>query len=111
MQAEIKNDTQLSQSIHLICIDTSKFIDPDNPASKIYTAIVKAGCPKCEDGTPKTMTELQTYWDLLDTDKLVILAFNPGFTNNRDRDIYSNLFLKNISIFEGSICFISEPRP
>ncbi|UKO98257.1 NACHT C-terminal alpha/beta 1 domain-containing protein [Nostoc sp. UHCC 0870] len=55
LQAVIKNDSQLSQNIHLICIDTSKFIEPDNPANKIYTAIVKAGCPKCSDGTPRTI--------------------------------------------------------
>ncbi|BAY27765.1 hypothetical protein NIES2100_75900 [Calothrix sp. NIES-2100] len=110
-QAAINNDSQLSHNIHLICIDTSKFIDPDNPASKIYTTIVKAGCPKCEDGTPKTMAELQTYWELLETDKRVVLVFYPSATNTTDEVKYSDRFLSDISKFEGAICFMSNPIP
>ncbi|MEA5564966.1 NACHT domain-containing protein [Anabaena sp. UHCC 0399] len=111
LQATTNNDPRLSQNIHLICIDTSKFIDPDNPASKIYTAIFKAGCPKCPDGTPKTMAELQTYWDLLETDKRVVLVFHSGATNNKGEERYSNVFLNAISKFEGKICLISDPIP
>ncbi|BAY16612.1 hypothetical protein NIES21_24420 [Anabaenopsis circularis NIES-21] len=110
LQTAINKDTQLSQNIHLICIDTSKFIAPDNPASKIYTALVKAGCPKCADGTPKTMAELQTYWELLETDKQVVLLFHPGATNTGEAT-YSNAFLNAISKFEGTICLISDPIP
>lgn len=109
LQVAINNDSQLSHNIHLICIDTSKFIDPDNPASKIYTSITKAGCPKCADGTPKTMAELQTYWDLLETDKRVVLVFHPSTTNTIGEATYSNVFLSAISKFEGAICFISNP--
>ncbi|BDI17787.1 hypothetical protein ANSO36C_35890 [Nostoc cf. commune SO-36] len=108
LQAAIDNDAQLSQSIHLICIDTNKFIDPDNPASKIYTKIVKAGCPKCEDGTPKTMADFQSYWELLDTDKCVVLVFHSGSTNTTGGVTYSDVFLNAISKFEGAICFISD---
>ncbi|MDB9380403.1 hypothetical protein, partial [Nodularia sphaerocarpa] len=108
LQAAINNDTQLSQSIHLICIDTSKFINPDNPASKIYTEIVKAGCPKCEDVTPRTMADFQAYWELLDTDKCVVLVFHPGSTYTTDGLTYSDVFLNAISKFEGAICFISD---
>lgn len=111
LQVAINNNSQLSQKIHLIRIDTSKFIDPDNPASKIYTAIVKAGYPKCPNGTPKTMVELQTYWDLLETDKQVVLLFYSGATNTTDGASYSDTFLSTISRFEGKICFISEPMP
>ncbi|MCF4966770.1 HEAT repeat domain-containing protein [Nostoc sp. CMAA1605] len=111
LQTAINNDTQLSQNIHLICIDTSKFIAPDNPASKIYTALVKAGCPKCADGTPKTMAELQTYWELLETDKQVVLLFHPGATQTTGEVTYSNAFLNAISKFEGTICLISDPIP
>jgi HEAT repeat protein/energy-coupling factor transporter ATP-binding protein EcfA2 len=96
----IANDLALSQAIHLICIDCSKFIDRDNPAAKIYTEMVRSGCPKCEDGTPKTMQELQTYWDLLDTDKGVVLVFyqDKGF---------SETFLDALSKFDGAICVIT----
>ncbi|BBD59275.1 hypothetical protein NIES2109_20580 [Nostoc sp. HK-01] len=111
LQTAINNDTQLSQNIHLICIDTSKFIAPDNPASKIYTALVKAGCPKCADGTPKTMAELQTYWELLEADKQVVLLFHPGATQTTGEATYSNVFLNAISKFEGTICLISDPIP
>ncbi len=111
LQSAINDDSQLSQKIHFICIDTSKFIVPDNPASKIYTTIVKAGCPKCEDGTPKTMAELQTYWELLETDKRVVLVFHPSATNTTDEVKYSDRFLSDISKFEGAICFMSNPIP
>ncbi|MBD2452002.1 HEAT repeat domain-containing protein [Nostoc sp. FACHB-152] len=111
LQAAIKNDPQLSQNIHLICIDTSKFIDPDNPASKIYTAIVKAGYLKCPDGTPTTMAELQTYWELLETNKRVVLVFHPGAANTTSEATYSKAFLNAITKFEGAICFISDPIP
>ncbi|MCC5606262.1 HEAT repeat domain-containing protein [Nostoc sp. CHAB 5834] len=113
LQAAINDDSQLCQSIDLICIDTSKFIDPDNPSGKIYTAIVKTGSgyPKCEDGTPKTMMELQTYWELLETDKRVVLVFHSGSTNNMVSVTYSDRFLSDISKFEGAICFMSNPIP
>ncbi|NEU84527.1 hypothetical protein G1O98_37555 [Nostoc sp. UIC10630] len=111
LQAAINKESQLSQNIHLICIDTSKFIDPDNPASRIYTDIVKAGCCKCPDGTPKTMVELQTYWDLLETDKQLVLLFYSSTTNTIGGVTYSNTFLNSISRFEGKICFISDPIP
>ncbi|BAZ29342.1 hypothetical protein NIES4074_17850 [Cylindrospermum sp. NIES-4074] len=102
LQAAINNDRILSQTIHLICIDTSKFIDPNKPASKIYTEIVKAGCPKCEDGTPTTMTELQTYWDLLKTDKRVVLVFYQGMGSQSEQ--LSDRILNNLSKFDKAIC-------
>ncbi|MFS0519117.1 hypothetical protein ACEYW6_31085, partial [Nostoc sp. UIC 10607] len=111
LQTAITKDSQLSQSIHLICIDNSKFIDPDNPASKIYTTIFKAGYPKCADGTPKTMAELQTYWELLETDNKVVLVFHPGTSNTTDAVKYSDAFLNAISKFEGAICLIGDPIP
>lgn len=66
---EIANSPDLASKFKLVCINGSKFIDQDNPAAKIYTEMCKADCPKCEDGTPKSMSELQAYWDLLESDK------------------------------------------
>lgn len=62
--------------------------------------MVGSGWPKCEDGTPKTMQELQTYWDLLNTDKRVVLVFyqHKGF---------SETFLDALSKFDGAICVIT----
>jgi hypothetical protein len=100
IEAAIANDLTLSQTIHLICIDGSKFIDRDNPATKIYTEMVRSGCPKCEDGTPKTMQELQAYWDLLDTDKRVVLVFYEGTG-------FSETFQNALSKFDGALCVIT----
>jgi hypothetical protein len=96
----IANDPALSQIIHLICIGASKFIDRDNPASKIYSQMVRMGCPKCEDGTPKTMQELQAYWDLLESDKRIVLVFYEGSG-------FSETFLNALSKFDGAICVIT----
>jgi hypothetical protein len=103
---QIANNPQLSQTIHLICIDTSKFIDPHNPAAKIYTEMVKGGCSKCEDGTPKTMAELQTYWDLLESDKRVVLVFYEGKGSTSQG--LSQAFLNHLSKFDGAICVINH---
>ncbi|HAX79958.1 MAG TPA: hypothetical protein DCY88_30015 [Cyanobacteria bacterium UBA11372] len=95
-----------NENIKLICIDGSKFIEPDNPAAKIYTVMVKHGCPKCNDGTPKTMPELQSYWDLLETDKHVVLVFyNPDGTALQG---FSDVFLNALSKFDGAVCVVTE---
>ncbi len=115
LSAAIANDSTLSQTIHLICIDGSKFIDRDNPAAKIYAQMVKSGCPKCEDGTPKTMPEFQTYWDLLQSDKLVVLVFYEGTPRNfpsvsggtKGGVGFSESFLDALSKFDGAICVIT----
>jgi hypothetical protein len=107
LQSAIANDLQLSQTIHLICIDGSKFIERDRPAAKIYVEMVKRGCPKCNDGTPKTMAELQIYWDLLEIefDKRVVLVFYASSINP-----YSEAFLTVLSKFGREICVITEQR-
>ncbi len=107
LSATIANDPTLNQATRLICIDGSKFIDRDNPASKIYAEMVKGGCPKCEAGIPKTMLELQTYWDLLESDKRVILVFyfDPADTALPK---FSDIFLDTLSKFDGVICVVSE---
>jgi HEAT repeat protein len=115
LAAAIANDPALSQNIHLICIDGSKFIDRDNPAAKIYAQMVKSGCPKCEDGTPKTMPEFQTYWDLLQSDKRVVLVFYEGTPPNlpfvsggsKGGGGFSESFLDALSKVDGAICVIT----
>ncbi|HEY9671791.1 MAG TPA: HEAT repeat domain-containing protein, partial [Waterburya sp.] len=113
LRAAIANDPALSHTIQLICIDGSKFIDRNNPAAKIYAQMVKAGCHKCEDGTPKTMPELQIYWDLLDTDKRVVLVFYEGISPSLVQEGiqegvgFSETFLNALSKFDGAICIIT----
>jgi hypothetical protein len=117
LQSAIAN-AQLSQISHLVCIDTSKFIDPDNPAAKIYVEMVKQGCSKSDDGTPKTMQDLQVYWDLLtiesdseallrSADRTIVLMFyqNPAAEATES---FSPTFLTNLSKFEGAICVVTD---
>jgi HEAT repeat protein len=105
---EINNQTELSNQIQLLCIDSKNFINPDNPAAKIYTQMLKQGCPKSEDGTPKTMADLQTYWDLLlvDSEKSFILVFY----NSRGEEAigFSETFVNDLSKFDGNIAIVSE---
>jgi hypothetical protein len=58
LRAQVANDLELRESVREICIDGYKFMVRDNPAAKIYTEMVRAGCPRCEDGTPRTMVDL-----------------------------------------------------
>ena len=105
---EINNQAELSNQIQLLCIDCKNFINPDNPAAKIYTEMLKQSCPKSEDGTPKTMADLQTYWDLLlvDSEKSFILVFY----NSRGEEAtgFSETFVKDLSKFDGNIAIVSE---
>jgi len=105
---EINNQAELSNQIQLLCIDSKNFINPDNPAAKIYTDMLKQSCPKSEDGTPKTMADLQTYWDLLlmDSDKSFILVFY----NSRGEEAtgFNETFVNDLSKFDGNIAIVSE---
>jgi HEAT repeat protein/energy-coupling factor transporter ATP-binding protein EcfA2 len=109
LQSTITNDSQLSKIIHLVCIDTSKFIEPDNAAAKIYAEMVKQGCPKSEDCTPKTMQDLQVYWDLLtiESDRTIVLIFYQN-GSAEPRESFSPTFLTNLSKFEGAICVVTD---
>jgi HEAT repeat protein len=110
LQSAIANDPQLSQIIYLICIDTSKFIESDNPAAKkIYVEMVKQGCSKSDDGIPKTMQDLQVYWDLLtiESDRTIVLMFYQN-GSAEPRESFSPTFLTNLSKFEGAICVVTD---
>lgn len=99
----IANNSQLADYVKIICIDGSKFIDPDNPAAKIYTEMVKNGCSKSDDcSIPKTMLELQAYWDLLtiDSDKHIVLVLFG------EQEL-SYTFLDTLSKFDGAICVVT----
>jgi HEAT repeat protein len=105
---EINNQAELSNQMQLLSIDGKNFINPDNPAAKIYTQMLKQGCPKSEDGTPKTMADLQTYWDflLMDSEKSFILVFY----NSRGEEAtgFSETFVNDLSKFDGNIAIVSE---
>jgi len=55
-------ETNLHQTLQLLCIDGSKFDNRDNPAADIYLQLVKKHhCSKSTEGTPHTLTELKIY--------------------------------------------------
>jgi hypothetical protein len=78
--------------------------------------MVKRGCPKYDEGTPKTMAELQIYWDLLEIefDKRVVLVFYASSTDTTPDEgtampcPYSSAFLTVLSKFGREICVITE---
>jgi HEAT repeat protein/energy-coupling factor transporter ATP-binding protein EcfA2 len=107
LNSAISNDSQLRDSVKLICIDGSKFIEPDNPSGKIYSEMVKQGCSKSDDGTPKTMPDLQSYWDLLDSEKQIVLVLYENPKGSEPKD-FSKCFLDAISKFDGLICIVSS---
>jgi HEAT repeat protein len=105
LQSAIANDPQLSQIIHLICIDRSQFIEPDRPAAEIYDQMLDQNCPEC-DSVPETMPALKLYWNSLNrnSDKRVVLVFYASSTNP-----YSEAFLTALSKFKGDICVVTSP--
>ncbi|MEG3941351.1 NACHT domain-containing protein [Microcoleus sp. S36b_A3] len=105
-------ETNLHQTLQLLCIDGSKFIDSDNPATDIYLQLVKKHhCPKSTEGTPRTLAELKIYWQLLDWDKHPILIFYEDPTSPATRG-FSPIFLDALTRFDGTICLITDtPHP
>ncbi|MCT7986296.1 hypothetical protein NG796_23780 [Laspinema sp. A4] len=101
----------LSSSLQLIYIDGSKFIDKDNPAAKIYNEMRRTNCPKSADGTPKTMADLQSYWDelTLESEQPIILVFYETLTAP-EMSGFSERFLTDLSKFDGAICVVTEAR-
>jgi hypothetical protein len=71
--------------------------------------MVKQGCSKSDDAIPKTMQDLQVYWDLLtmESDCTIVLVFyqNPAA---EARENFSPTFLTNLSKFEGAICVVTD---
>jgi hypothetical protein len=106
LQSAIANDPQLSQIIHLICIDGSQFIEPDRPATEIYDQMLDQHCPECST-VPDTMPALKLYWNSLrrNSDKQPVLVFYASST-----EPYSEAFLTVLSKFGREICVITEQR-
>jgi hypothetical protein len=106
LQSAIANDPQLSQIIHLICIDGSNFIERDRPAAEIYDQMLDQNCREW-DRVLETMPALKLYWNFLKrkSDKRPVLVFYASST-----DPYSEAFLKDLSKFGKAICVITEQR-
>jgi HEAT repeat protein len=108
-KSPLKIDNQFD--VHVILINNSNFIDPDNPALDIYVQMVKQNCPKCSESRPKTMQELNTYWqlDINIEDKPLFLLFYQKPKNGKLSG-WSDRFLQDLDKFQGNIGIISfEP--
>lgn len=106
-------DTQLIESLQLICIDTSKFIDSDNPALDIYGQFLDKNFPQRPNGEPETLPQLKSYWNQLrrDSDKHPILIFYQDPTSPAAQGL-SPTFLNALTRFDGTICLIADtPHP
>ncbi|MBE9145901.1 NACHT C-terminal alpha/beta 1 domain-containing protein [Planktothrix mougeotii] len=104
----IQTEPNLNASILPILIDSNTFIDPDNPSSKIYTEMVKGGCLTYAEGTPKTMIELQAYWDLLKSDRTVVLVFYDSQSLSENPQKFSEIFINQLKTFAGAIALITN---
>ncbi|WP_293336684.1 HEAT repeat domain-containing protein [Microcoleus sp. CAWBG58] len=106
-------DTQLIESVQLICIDTSKFIDSDNPALDIYGQFLDKNFPQHPNREPEKLAQLKSYWNQLcrDSDKHLILIFYEGPTSPAAQGL-SPTFLNALTRFDGTICLIADtPHP
>ncbi|WP_293352955.1 HEAT repeat domain-containing protein [Microcoleus sp. CAWBG51] len=106
-------ETQLIESLQLICIDTSKFIDSDNPALDIYGQFLDKNFPQRPNSEPETLPQLKSYWNQLrrDSDKHLILIFYESPTSAATQG-FSPTFLNALTRFDGTICLIADtPHP
>ena len=106
-------DTQLIESLQLICIDTSKFIDSDNPALDIYGQFLDINFPQHPNREPETLAQLKFYWNQLcrDSDKHLILIFYESPTSPAAEGL-NPTFLNALTRFGGTICLIADtPHP
>lgn len=108
LRATFDRNPDLKDAVQLIYIDGSKFMKPDNPADYIYARIVRHGCPKRADGIPKTMDDLQVYWEMLpmESDRRVFLVFYEDPIAPPQG--FSETFLKDLLTFDQAFCVISS---
>ncbi len=100
LSGKLATEPHLKDSIKVICISSSQFSNPDNPALDIYIEMVEQGCPKCADGKPKTMQELKAYWKLDASEgenRTLILLFCE--TPSEAAQGFSEKFLSELSKF------------
>jgi len=105
--------TNLDRTFQILCIDTSKFIDPNNPAPDIYEQFLDQNCPERPNGEPETLSQLKSYWNQLrrHSHKHPILIFYEDPTSPAARG-FSPTFLDALTRFEGTICLITDtPHP
>ena len=107
LHAAINNDPHLREKVQPICIDGSKFENPDNPASEIYAEMVMQGFPERQNGEPETMQALKVYCQLKCQDGFLIFYED---TSGEILQGFSPTFLSSLSKFVNArrICVVSE---
>ncbi|MBD1921382.1 HEAT repeat domain-containing protein [Microcoleus sp. FACHB-831] len=107
LHAAIDSNSELMGKMQLICIEGSKFENPDNPASEIYAEMVMQGCPERQNGEPETMQALKVYCQL--KCQGVFLIFYEVATSELSQGFSPN-FLKSLSKFNNvaRICVVSS---
>jgi HEAT repeat protein/energy-coupling factor transporter ATP-binding protein EcfA2 len=110
LQNKIKEHPQLSNSIHLVFIDSNDFIDLENPVVDIYNLMLAQGCPEFDYGLPDTMAKLRLYWHSLrrnQNNHKFVLVFYDNISQLGHQG-FSPTFLNMLSKFSGTICLITE---
>ncbi|MEQ8969879.1 MAG: NACHT domain-containing protein [Coleofasciculus sp. C1-SOL-03] len=97
----------------LISIDANKFLDRENPATKIYNEMRRHGFPKSSNGTPQTLAQLQAYWDeqLIESNKPIVWLFynsTPLPNTEPPTEDFSTTFLADLNKFDGAIAIITH---
>ena len=83
--------------------------NPDQYTIKIYNEMQLQGdCPNYWNGKPRTMIDLQDYWDDLrqKPDLRFVLVFYEDSTARAQG--FSETFLNALSAFDGAICVFSD---
>ncbi|GBF82856.1 HEAT repeat domain-containing protein [Aphanothece sacrum] len=106
LQQTIKQRQEF-EKIHLIWIDSSRFIEPDNPLIDIYDQMLEQGCSTFEYGLPETMAKLRLYWNILQrhapNTQFIWLFYDPFNTSNLSHNL-----LEMLRKFQGAIAIISQ---
>jgi HEAT repeat protein/energy-coupling factor transporter ATP-binding protein EcfA2 len=107
LHTAITADSVLRDRVQLICLDSSRFIEPDNPAAEIYDQMLDLGCPERVNGEPTTLPQLKLYWHSLrrQSDKLLVMVLYHAANPSPE---FSPRFLDALSKFEGEIYLVSD---
>ena len=111
LQKAIATRSQFN-AVHFIWIDSSRFIDANNPAIDIYDQMLEQHCEKFQHGLPETMAKLRLYWHLLQREgshKTLILLFYEGRDATQTTHLSPHL-IDILSKFRGAIAVISQQQ-
>jgi len=94
----------ITQKAQIIYIDSSKIINPTQPAAEIYDQILDFDYPETPNGTPTTMAELKVYYKDLwrKNQKSLVFIFHLN-SQNFNSDFFNNLYQFDIPL----ICAIT----